>query len=219
MLPCWPRWSCWALFVVIERRTTHPLLPLRVILDRNRAVRSSFRFLAGTAMLGMFLFLTYYFQGTLHYSALKSGFAFLPFSAGIIVGAGVASRVLPKVGPRRLMVGGFLAAAVGCAWLTQIGVRSSFVAHVLPAEIVMSIGLGMVFVPMSSTALIGVSPHDAGVASATLNMSQQVGGSLGTALLEHHLCHRGGRLRGRPWTGVRRQPPLPRSTATRWVSG
>jgi EmrB/QacA subfamily drug resistance transporter len=171
------------LFVVIERRTTHPLLPLRVILDRNRGGSFLVSFLAGTAMLGMFLFLTYYFQGTLHYSALKSGFAFLPFSAGIIVGAGVASRVLPKIGPRRLLFGGFLAAVVGCAWLTQVGVGSSFVVHVLPSEIVMSIGLGMVFVPMSSTALIGVSPHDAGVASATLNMSQQVGGSLGTALL------------------------------------
>jgi len=133
--------------------------------------------------MGMFLFLTFYFQGTLGYSALKSGFAFLPFSAGIIVGAAIASKVLPKVGPRALIVGGLLAAALGCAWLTQIGVDSSFAAHVLPTEIIMSVGLGLCFVPMSSTALIGVSPHDAGVASATLNMSQQVGGSLGTALL------------------------------------
>ena len=170
-------------FVVIERRTTHPLLPLRVILDRNRGGSFLISFLTGMALLGMFLFLTFYFQGTLHYSALKSGFAFLPFSAGIVLGAGLASRYLPKIGPRPLMVAGFLLAVIGCGWLTQVGVHSSFVAHVLPSEILMSVGLGMVFVPMSSTALIGVSPHDAGVASAALNMSQQVGGSLGTALL------------------------------------
>ncbi len=170
-------------FVVIERRTTHPLLPMRVVLDRNRGGSFILSFLAPMAMFGMFLFLTFYFQGTLHYSALKTGFAFLPFSAGIILGAGLASRYLPKIGPRPLLVGGMVAAALGLAWLTQIGVDTSFAAHILPAEIVMSIGLGLVFVPMSSTALIGVSPHDAGVASAALNMNQQVGGSLGTALL------------------------------------
>ncbi|HEX3946271.1 MAG TPA: MFS transporter [Acidimicrobiales bacterium] len=171
------------IFVLIEQRTTHPLLPMRVVLDRNRGGAYLLSFLAPMAMLGMFLFLTFYFQGTLHYSALKSGFAFLPFSAGIILGAGVASKLLPKVGPRVLLVGGMVAAAVGCGLLTQIGVDSSFVVHILPTEIIMSVGLGLAFVPMSSTALIGVSPHDAGVASAALNMNQQVGGSLGTALL------------------------------------
>ncbi|MGP8058615.1 MAG: MFS transporter [Acidimicrobiales bacterium] len=170
-------------FVVVELRSRHPLLPMRVILDRNRGGSFLGSFLTGVGMLGMFLFLTYYFQGTLHYSALMAGFAFLPFSAGIIVAATVASRVLPRIGPRPMLVGGFLAGVVGLLWLTQIGVHTSYVLHVLPAEIVMSLGLGFAFVPMSSTALLDVDNHDAGVASATFNASQQVGGSLGTALL------------------------------------
>ena len=170
-------------FVAIELRSKNPLLPMRVILDRNRGGSFLGSFLTGVGMLGMFLFLTYYFQGTLHYSALKAGFAFLPFSAGIIIAATVASRVLPKVGPRPMMVAGFTAGVAGLLWLTQIGVDTSFVLHVLPAELVMSLGLGFAFVPMSSTALLGVGNHDAGVASATFNASQQVGGSLGTALL------------------------------------
>jgi EmrB/QacA subfamily drug resistance transporter len=170
-------------FVMIELRTTHPLLPMRVMLDRNRGGSFLGSFMAGVGLFGMFLFLTYYLQGTLHYSPLKSGFAFLPFSAGIVFAAGMASKFLPRVGPRPLMSGGFLAGAVGVAWLTRISVHSSFVTHVLPAEIVMSVGLGFAFVSLTSTALIGVGEHDAGVASAMVNATQQVGGSLGTALL------------------------------------
>ena len=170
-------------FVVIERRSPAPLLPMRILLDRNRGGSFLASFLAGMAMFGMFLFLTYYLQATLHYSALKAGFAFLPFSGGIILAAGMASKVLPRVGARLPMVGGFIAATIGLLWLTRIGVHTSYVSHVLPSEVVMSIGFGFVFVPMSSTALIGVGQHDAGVASATLNATQQVGGSLGTALL------------------------------------
>jgi EmrB/QacA subfamily drug resistance transporter len=170
-------------FVVIEQRTTYPLLPLWIVLDWNRSCAFLLRFLAAMAMFGMFLFLTFDLQTTLHYSALVTGFAFVPFNVGILVGAATASRVLPTVGPRKLMVGGMLAAAVACGWLTQIGVSTSFAVYILPAEIVIGTGFGLAFVPMSSTALIGVGPHDAGVASATLNMSQQVGGSLGTALL------------------------------------
>ena len=170
-------------FVVIELRSTHALLPLRVVLDRNRGGAFLASLLVGCSMLGTFLFLTYFFQGTLHYSALKTGFAFLPFSAGIIVGASVASRMLPRVGPRPLMVTGLLLAMAGLAWFTRLGVDSSYLAHVVPAEVIVSLGMGMTFVPMSSTALIGVDPRDAGVASALVNATQQVGGSLGTALL------------------------------------
>jgi len=172
-----------ASFVAVELRTSHPLLPMRVILDRNRGGSFLGSFLAGVGMFGMFLFLTYYLQGTLHYSPLKSGFAFLPFSGGIILAAGIASTLLPRIGPRPLMTGGFGAGALGIAWMTTIGVHSSFAVHVLPAEIVMSLGLGFAFVSLTSTALIGVSEHDAGVASALVNTTQQVGGSLGTALL------------------------------------
>ncbi len=170
-------------FVVVERRSSAPLLPMRIILDRNRGGSFLASFLTGVAMFGMFLFLTYYLQINLHYSALKAGFAFLPFSAGIIRAAGIASKVLPRVGARLPMVCGFAMAVVGLIWLTQIGVDTTYVSHVLPAEIIMSLGFGFIFVPMSSTALIGVANHDAGVASATLNATQQVGGSLGTALL------------------------------------
>jgi len=170
-------------FVVIEQRTIYPLLPLWIVVDWNRGCAFLLRFLAAMAMFGMFLFLTFDLQTTLHYSPLVTGFAFVPFNIGILVGAATASRVLPTVGARKLMVGGMLAAAVACGWLTQIGVSTSFEAYILPAEIVIGTGFGLAFVPMNSTALIGVGPHDAGVASATLNMSQQVGGSLGTALL------------------------------------
>jgi EmrB/QacA subfamily drug resistance transporter len=172
-----------AVFATIEARSANPLLPMRVILDRNRGGSYLSSFMVGAGLLGMFLFLTYYFQGNLHYSALKSGFAFLPFSAGIILAAGVASRLLPRTGPRVLMGGGFAAAALGMLWLSQITPATSYAAHVLPAEILISLGMGLAFVPMSSTALFRVGEHDAGVASALVNTTQQVGGSLGTALL------------------------------------
>ena len=172
-----------AAFVVIESRTAEPLLPPRVFTERNRAGAFLVSLLIGLSLFGMFLFLVYYLQGTLHYSALKSGLAFLPFSAGIVVSAGMASNLLPRIGPRPLMVGGTAAAALGMAWFTQLRVDSGFTVHVLPAEIVMSLGMGFAFVALSSTALIGVDDRDAGVASALVNTTQQVGGSLGTALL------------------------------------
>jgi len=170
-------------FVVIEVKSTNPLLPMRIVLERNRGGSYLSALMVGSGLLGMFLFLTYYFQSVLGYSALKAGFAFLPFSVGIILAAGAASKLLPRVGPRIMMVGGFGAAAVGLMWLSRITPDTSYLAHVLPAEILISLGMGTAFVPMSSTALHRVSPHDTGVASATLNTSQQIGGSLGTALL------------------------------------
>ncbi len=170
-------------FVIIETRTRHPLLPLRVVLDRNRGGSYLASLLAGLGLFGMFLFMTFYFQGTLHYGQVKAGMAFLPFSAGIIVSASFASHLLPRVGPRALMVTGFAGATAGMWWLAQIKVNTPYVTHVLPAELVMSIGLGLAFVSLISTALVGVEHHDAGVASALVNTTQQVGGALGTALL------------------------------------
>jgi EmrB/QacA subfamily drug resistance transporter len=170
-------------FVVIESRTANPLLPLRVILDRNRGGAYLGSFMVGSGLMGIFLFLTYYFQGNLGYSALRSGFAFLPFSAGIILAATVSSKLLPRTGPRLLMTSGFTAASIGMIWLTQIGLHTGYASHVLPAELFISLGMGLAFVPMGSTALFGVANHDAGVASAMVNTTQQVGGSLGTALL------------------------------------
>jgi len=170
-------------FVLYERRASHPLLPLRVVLDRNRGGSYLVFLLVGAGIFAIFLFLTFYFQQTLGYSPLESGFAFLPFSGGIILGAGIVSQVLPRVGPRPLIIGGLLLAALGMLWLTQIGETSSYVSEVLPAELAISLGMAAVFVPASSTALVGVASHDAGIASAVLNTSQQVGGSLGLALL------------------------------------
>ncbi len=170
-------------FVLIEQRTSNPLLPLRVVTERNRAGSYSAMFLTAAGLFGMFLFLTFYFQGTLGYSALRSGFAFLPFSGGIIVSAGIASQLLPRFGPKWLATGGLVAASLGMAWLTQITPTSSYATSVLPSILVMSLGMGFVFVPLSATALFGVQNHDAGVASAVLNSAQQIGGSLGTALL------------------------------------
>jgi MFS family permease len=131
----------------------------------------------------MFLFLGLYLQVILGYSPLKSGFAFLPFTAGIIVFAGIASTLLPKVGPRPLMVTGLVSASLGMLFMTRITPETSYVTHVLPSLLVMSSGMALVFIPLTSTSLHGVSNHDTGVASAMVNTSQQIGGSLGTALL------------------------------------
>jgi EmrB/QacA subfamily drug resistance transporter len=170
-------------FVIIERLSTHPLLPLRVVTERNRGGAFLTSLIVGLALFGMFLFLTYYLQGTLGYSALRTGFAFLPFSGGVVASAVIASSLIPRVPPRWIMASGLVLAGAGMVWFTQIGVHSGYALHVLPAEIVMSLGLGLVFVPISSTALVGVGGVDAGVASAMINTTQQVGGSIGTALL------------------------------------
>ncbi|MEV6844103.1 MFS transporter [Actinoplanes sp. NPDC051411] len=170
-------------FVVIELRSSHPLLPMRVILDRNRGGSYLSALLLGVGLFGVFLFLTFYLQITLGYSALETGVAFLPFTLGIILGAGLSAQLLTRVGPRVLMAGGLLLAAVGMVMLTRIGVDTGFWSHVFPAELVISFGMGVTFGPMSNTALVGVADHDAGVASALINTTQQIGGSLGTALL------------------------------------
>jgi EmrB/QacA subfamily drug resistance transporter len=170
-------------FVLWEQRTEHPLLPLRIALDRNRGGSYIVFGLVGAALFAMFLFLTFYFQTVLGYSALRSGFAFLPFSAGIVLGAGLISQLLPRTGPKPLMLGGLSLAILGMLWLTQIDLDSSYASHVLPSQVLISLGMAGVFVPASSTALVGIDPRDAGVGSALLTTTQQIGGSLGTALL------------------------------------
>jgi EmrB/QacA subfamily drug resistance transporter len=170
-------------FVVIEMRVAHPLLPLKVILERNRGGSFLASLLVGCSMLGTFLFLTYFLQGILGYSALRTGFAFLPFSGGIIIGAGLSSRLLPRTGPKSLMVVGLLLATAGLLWFTRLGVDSAYLTHVLGPEVLVSIGMGLAFVPMNSTSLFGVHEDSAGVASALVNTTQQVGGALGTAFL------------------------------------
>jgi EmrB/QacA subfamily drug resistance transporter len=170
-------------FVLIEKRVKNPLMPLRVVTDRNRGGSYLGSLVVGAGLFSMFLFLGLYLQVILGYTPLRSGFAFLPFTAGIIVFAGVASQLLPKFGPRALMVPGLVAASAGMLMLSRVTPETSYATHVLPALLIMSSGMALVFIPLTSTALHAVSPHDTGVASAMLNTSQQIGGSLGTALL------------------------------------
>jgi len=172
-----------AAFVAWEMRAPNPLLPLRVVLDRNRGGSYLAFLLATLGMFAVFLFLSYYFQSVRGYSALKAGFAFLPFPMGIITSATIASRTLPRLGPRVLAGIGFVMGTLGLLWLTQLSPDSSYAAHIVPSELLISLGMGQVFVSLSSTALLGVPNHDAGVASALVNTMQQVGGSLGIAFL------------------------------------
>jgi EmrB/QacA subfamily drug resistance transporter len=171
------------IFVVIEMKVANPLMPLRVVTERNRGGSYLGSLVVGAGLFSMFLFLGLYLQVILGYSPLRSGFAFLPFTAGIIVFAGIASQLLPRVGPRALMVPGLVAAAIGMLMLASITPETAYTTHVLPALLIMSSGMALVFIPLTSTSLHAVSSHDTGVASAMLNTSQQIGGSLGTALL------------------------------------
>jgi EmrB/QacA subfamily drug resistance transporter len=170
-------------FVLVELRTTSPLLPMRVVLDRNRGGSYLASLLSFAGMFAMFLFLSYYLQANLGYSALKAGLAVLPFSVGVILTSGVVPTLLPRTGPKPLMLIGLAMAAIGLGTFTTISDTTSWAGHVLPGELLMSIGFALLLVPLSSLALTGVNPDDAGVASAVLNSTQQIGGSLGTALL------------------------------------
>ena len=172
-----------AAFVAAERRSPHPLLPLRVILDRTRGGSYAVLGLTGIALFGVFLFLTYYLQEIKGYSPVTSGLLFLPFVGGILVTSTVSSIALPRVGPRALITSGMLLAAGAMAYLTQLTATSSYAAIILPAVIVMGLGFGMIFAVTINTATAGVRPQDAGVASALVNTMQQVGGSIGLSAL------------------------------------
>jgi EmrB/QacA subfamily drug resistance transporter len=173
-----------ALFVALERRVASPLLPLRVVNDRNRGAAFLAVSIAGVAMFATFLFLTYYLQQGLGFSPIESGLAFLPLVVAIFaVAPAAATKLLPRVGPRPLVPSGMAIAALGLVYLTGIGVESSYAGAVLPAVIVMGVGFGLIMAPSFATATQGIEPSDAGVASAMVNTSQQVGGSLGLALL------------------------------------
>jgi EmrB/QacA subfamily drug resistance transporter len=171
-------------FVLVERRSTHPLLPLRIVLDRNRGGSYLSVLISGAGLFGVFLFLTYYLQKTLNYSPVVTGLAFLPMVGMIIIGSTTSNAVLlPRFGPKPLVPTGMLLAALGMVLLAQLGVHSTYVGHILPALLVIGLGLGLIFAPSINTATLGVTQEDAGVASATVNSCQQVGGSIGTAFL------------------------------------
>ncbi|MFJ4784296.1 MFS transporter [Streptomyces sp. NPDC088794] len=171
-------------FVWWQTRAPSPLLPLHIVKDRNRAGCFLTMGLAVIGMFGLFLFMTYYLQVILGYSPVKTGLAFLPLTVAIIIGSTqISARLLTRVAPRALMVPGMVLAAGGMLILTQMTVHSDYPTEILPALILMGLGMGLTFMPVFSTATAGVAPQDAGVTSATVNTSQQVGGSIGTALL------------------------------------
>jgi len=174
-----------ASFVFVEQRVAHPLLPQRIVLNRFRGGAYLAIGLSAVGMFGIFLFLTYYLQLTLGYSPVKAGLAFLPMIAAVMASSTTSSGILmPRLGPRPLVPTGMLLAAGGLVLLaTQLGLRSSYPGHILPGLLLAGAGLGLVFGCAMNTATYGAARADAGVASALVNTNQQVGGSIGTALL------------------------------------
>lgn len=171
-------------FALIQVRSSHPLLPPRIVTDRNRGGAYLGMGITAIGMFGVFLFLTFYMQRTLGFSPVESGVGFLPLTIAIAISAGIATtRLLPRFGPRPLITGGMLAIAAALVALAQLQVDSTYAEHVLPAIIVLGAGMGHVFAPVFNTATLNVAPRDAGVASAMVNTMQQVGGAIGTALL------------------------------------
>ncbi|MGH2920155.1 MAG: MFS transporter [Solirubrobacteraceae bacterium] len=171
-------------FVAIQARSANPLLPLRVVLDRDRGGAFLAMILAGAGMFAVFLFLTFYLQQTLGLSPITTGLAFLPMTGTIIIAATAGStRLLPNIGPRPLIGGGMVIASAGLVTLTGVGTDTAYATHVLPGLLILGAGMGLVFSSAIATATFGVEPKDAGVASAMVNTMQQVGGSIGTALL------------------------------------
>jgi MFS family permease len=171
-------------FVVAEQRASHPLLPLRVILDRTRGGAYVAVGISGIAIFGTFLFLTYYLQVIKAESPLATGLLFLPMVACILLSSNLSSIVgLPRLGPRALIAAGMLLGTGGMAYLTQLAVTSSYASSVLPALLILGLGFGMIFAPAINTATFGVAREDSGVASALVNTMQQVGGSIGISAL------------------------------------
>src|SRR5829696_239020 len=172
-----------ALFVLLELRTRNPLLPMRIVLDRNRGGAYLTSTLVGAGLIAAFFFLSLYFQQVLQYQPVEAGFASLPTTLGVLISAGAASGLVPKVGPKPLMVLGGLLAAGGLFVMSFLDVDTGFWELAFPGQLLLGLGLGFTFVPLANLALIGAGVHDAGAASAMLNATQQVGASVGTAFL------------------------------------
>jgi len=172
-----------AVFVVIEARTRQPLMPLHLFRNRTRVGSYVVMLIVGAAIFAMFFFLTQYVQEVKGFSPLKAGFAFLPVSAVIVVVAQIASRLVARVGPRPLIALGAFFVGSGLLWLSRLTVTSSYTGHVLPAIMVVATGMGLIFVPITLGAVTGVAPDESGIASAMLNVGQQVGGTLGVSAL------------------------------------
>jgi len=173
-----------AVFVRIQVTSTHPLLPMRIVLDRDRGGAYASVFLLGIGMFAIFLFLTFYLQQNLRFSPIESGVAFMPMVATLMISATSATAILlPRFGARPLVPLGMVIGAAGLFWLSQISITSTYSDGVLLPLMVLGIGIGLSMAPAMNVATLGVDAHDAGVASATVNTAQQIGGSIGTALL------------------------------------
>jgi EmrB/QacA subfamily drug resistance transporter len=210
-----------AMFAMLQQCVSHPLLPLRVILDRNRGGAFIAMLLAATGMFGVFLFFTYYLQQSLGYSAVMTGVAFLPMVALLVIASALVSTVIsPKVGPRNTVPTGMLLGALGLVWLTQIGSNSSYVTDLLPPLLILGAGLGITFASAMNLATLGVDSDDAGVASAAVNTVQQIGGAVGTALLNTLAATAATNyLRGKtPNAGVLEAAAIHSYTVAFWIS-
>ena len=173
-----------AVFALWQGRAANPLLPPRVVLDRNRGGAYASMLIASASMFAVFLFLTYYLQQTLGYTPIVTGFAFLPIVGGIAFAANISTIVLmPRIGPKPVVPAGMLVGAGAMVWYAQLGTHTAYVDGVLGPLILTGIGLGMVIAPSINTGTYGVAPQDAGVASATVTVGQQLGASIGTSLL------------------------------------
>ena len=172
------------LFAIWQTRAPNPLLPPRIVLDRNRGGAYASMLIASSGMFGVFLFLTFYLQQTLTYSPVVTGLAILPIAGGIAVAANLSTIVLmPRLGPKPLVATGMLVAAGAMTWFAQLGPHTAYADGVLGPLILTGIGLGLVIAPSINTGTFGVAPQDAGVASATVTVGQQLGASIGTSLL------------------------------------
>lgn len=172
-----------AIFLLIEARSRHALMPFRILANRTRGVSFFVMLVVGAAMFSMFYFLGIFVQNIMGYSAIKTGFAFLPFSLGIVVAAQVASALIARVDPRWLSGAGGVFVAAGMFGFSRLQVDSSYLTHLLPFILLLSFGMGLIFVPLTLTAVSGVANEDSGVGSAVLNTVQQIGGAVGLALL------------------------------------
>jgi EmrB/QacA subfamily drug resistance transporter len=171
-------------FVRRQRSTAHPMLPLHILRNADRRGAYAAMFISAVGVFGVLLFLTYYLQGSLGYSPVRAGLAFLPMALTVIVMGGVVQAALAgRVSYRKMLPVGLLTAGVGMALLTRIGAEPHYVSVVLPAVLVMGVGLGLVFAPSFNMGTAGVADSEAGVASAMIHVAQQIGGSIGTALL------------------------------------
>lgn len=171
-------------FVLWQRRAGHPLLPLQIVLDRNRAAAYLSILIAGAGMFGIFLFVTYFLQVSLAFTPIQTGLAFLPMIVMLVLAAQLSTNILlPRFGPKIMVTLGMLLGVTGMLLLTRLDLDSTYAANVLPALVVMGLAMGTIMPGSMQTATLGVDRHFAGVASAMVNTSQQVGGSIGTALL------------------------------------